>query len=125
MLGIVFYEVGKINTYKKIEINFDKNESGPSAGLITALAIYNSLVKEDITKGMKIVGTGTIEIDGSVGSIGGIEYKLEAAIKNNADIFLVPNGENYDKLMNFIKENNYNIKVYGVSSFEDALDLLK
>ena len=37
----------------------------------------NSLVEEDITHGLKIVGTGTIDYDGNVGSIGGVEYNIK------------------------------------------------
>ena len=61
------------------------------------LAIYNSLVDKDITKGKKVVGTGTIEEDGSVGSIGGVKYKLNGAVRQKADVFLVPAGENYEE----------------------------
>ena len=50
------------------------------------LAIYNSLVDKDITKGKKVVGTGTIEEDGSVGSIGGVKYKLNGAVRQKADV---------------------------------------
>ena len=31
----------------------------------------------------KIVGTGTIEEDGSVGEIGGVKYKLSGAVKKS------------------------------------------
>ena len=59
----------------------------------------NNLTEEDITKGKKIVGTGTIEEDGSVGSIGGVKYKLNGAVRQKADIFLVPAGENYEEAL--------------------------
>ena len=44
----------------------------------------------DITNGQKIVGTGTISLDGNVGAIGGIYQKVICADIMDADIFLVP-----------------------------------
>lgn len=54
---------------------------------MTTLEIYNSLTDDDLTKGYKIVGTGTIDMEGNVGMIGGVKYKLKGAIKKKADIF--------------------------------------
>ena len=51
------------------------NVGGPSAGLMMALNVYNNLIPEDITNSMIVAGTGTIEIDGSVGPVGGIKQK--------------------------------------------------
>ena len=54
-----------------------------------ALMIYNALTEQDLTNGKKIVGTGTIERDGSVGVIGGVKYKIMGAVcalyKNNTN----------------------------------------
>ena len=117
-----------INTYKlnpEIKIKTEENESGSSGGLITALSIYDNLVEEDLTKGLKIVGTGTIDIDGNIGSIGGIEYKLKSAIHNKADLFIVPNGENYEEAIKLKKEKKYDIEILGVSTFDETIDYLE
>ena len=124
IIGIVVSKIKEMDTIPKIEIDYKARESGPSGGLMLALSIYNSLVKEDITKGRVIVGTGCIDEDGSVGSIGGVEYKLKGAVKSGADIFLVPNGENYDEAIKLKKENNYKIKIKGISTFDEALEYL-
>lgn len=120
-LGILLVTLNNYETIPEIKVNIDKNESGSSGGLIMALAIYNNLIKEDITKGYTIVGTGTIDINGNVGSIGGVEYKLKSAVSSKADIFLVPNGENYETAMRIKKEKNYKINVVGINNFDDAL----
>ena len=123
-LGILIVSLNQYKTNPKIKINIDKNESGSSGGLITALTIYNNLIKDDITKGLTIVGTGTIDIYGNVGSIGGVNYKLKSAEASGADIFFVPNGENYKDAIKLKKEKKYKIKVIGVDTFEDALNYL-
>lgn len=123
-IGLIVSNIREYDTQPKVSVKTDKNESGSSGGLIVALSIYNSLIKEDITHGLTIVGTGTIDIEGNVGSIGGVEYKLKSAVKAKADLFLVPVGENYDSALRLKEENNYSIKIVGVSTFKEAIDYL-
>lgn len=99
------------------------SESGPSGGLMNALAIYNALVKEDITKGKKIIGTGTISQDGTVGDIGGVKYKLLGAVKKKADIFLVPE-KNYEEAIEVKNENDLDIRIISVRTFKEALEAI-
>jgi len=122
--GIYVIPKIKYEAIPKITYNFSDNESGPSGGLMLALTIYNKLTKEDITRGKKIVGTGTIDIDGNVGEISGIEYKLKGAVRQKADIFFVPMGNNYNDAMSLKEKNNYKITIIGVSTFNDALNYL-
>lgn len=124
IIGVVLSKTSDIKTTPNIKLNFKSSESGPSGGLILSLSIYNSLVEEDITNGLKIVGTGTINLDGTVGSIGGVEYKIKGAVKEKADVFLVPAGDNYDEAKKIIEENGYNLNLVPVNSFEDALEKL-
>ncbi len=73
------------------EVKFDtRNIIGPSAGGVFTLEIYNQLVKNDITHGKKIAGTGTINLEGELGEIDGIEQKILAAKKAKADLFILP-----------------------------------
>lgn len=125
LIGAMLSTDKELETSPNVEILSEKNESGPSGGLMLSLALYNSLTKEDITSGMKIVGTGTIDENGNVGSIGGVEFKLKGAVKEKADLFIVPNGENYEEAMKIKKENNYDIKIKGVSTFDEALTYLQ
>lgn len=124
-VGIVIYELVELETNPKIKIKTNSSESGPSGGLMTSLAIYNSLVSEDITKGNVIIGTGTIDSRGNVGSIGGVKYKLMGAVRGKAKIFIVPNGENYLEAIALKEKNNYDIKIVGVSTFDEALEFLR
>ena len=123
--GISIVNIYDYETNPKIELKFKQSESGPSGGLMLTLAIYNSLVDKDITRGKKVVGTGTIEEDGSVGSIGGVKYKLNGAVRQKADVFLVPAGENYEEALKEAKRKNYSIKIEAVSTFDEALKKLK
>lgn len=125
IIGISFETIYDYDTNRKLEFNFSNNESGPSGGLMLSLFIYDKLVSEDITKGLKISGTGTISEDGTVGEIGGVKYKLKGAVKAKSDVFLVPNGENYEEAIREQNKHNYKIKIIGVSTFKEALEKLK
>ena len=105
-------------------ITMKQSESGPSGGLMMSLAIYNSLVDEDITKGKTVVGTGTIDIDGNVGAIGGVKYKLIGAVKNKADVFLVPK-DNYEEAIEVKNEKGYDITILSVDTLSDAIESLE
>lgn len=124
-VGIAFFDLLDYEVDPSITLKFKESETGPSGGLTLSLAIYNKLVSEDITKGKKIVGTGTIDLDGTVGEIGGVKYKLLGAVKKKADIFIVPNGSNYEECIKLKKEKGYKIKIIGVDTFDDAVNKLK
>lgn len=125
LIGFSYNVDYDITTKPEITIKKDSRESGPSGGLMLTLEIYNSLVKEDITKGYKIAGTGTINLDGVVGPIGGIKYKLRGAVKNKAKIFFAPAGENYEEAIKEKEKNNYKIDIVSVETIDDALEYLK
>lgn len=125
VIGIMLTEQRELEVEPNIQFSFDAYESGPSGGLMMSLAIYDALIKEDMTKGYTIVGTGTMESDGTVGEIGGVEYKLKGAAKEKADIFLVPAGQNYQDAISLKEEKNYDIEIIPIQTFEEALEYLK
>ncbi len=125
MLGVVLQIVKSYETDPPVRIKFRSSESGPSGGLITTLEMYNQLTEEDITKGYKIAGTGTIELDGTIGQIGGVEHKILGAEDSNTDIFLVPSGDNYKEAKKYVKKENLKIKLIEVKNIEDAIEKLK
>ena len=96
------------------------NVGGPSAGLMMALNVYNNLIPEDITNSMIVAGTGTIEIDGSVGPVGGIKQKIIAAKRAGAELILVP-------IANFEEAKQYRTDktaIVAVDTFKEALTVI-
>ncbi len=124
-IGILVSETYDLKSDYNIELTFKGTESGSSGGLMMALTVYSYLNKIDLTDGKTIVGTGTIDEDGNVGEISGIKYKLIGAYKKGADIFLVPEGDNYEEAKKIKEENDYDITLVPVSTFEDALNYLE
>ena len=123
-VGLIFYTIYDFEVVPDIKFTFRDSESGSSAGLMTTLAIYDSLIEEDLTNGLKIAGTGTIEADGTVGEIGGVKYKLAGAEKDDADIFFTP-VENYEEAIEIKKKRNYKINIVKVTTLDDAIIYLK
>ena len=107
----------------ELELSFKDSEGGSSGGLMISLNIYNALTNGDITKGKKIAGTGTIDINGNVGAIDGVKYKIMGAYANHMEIVFVPL-ENYDEAIKVKEENNYDMEIISVKTFDDALNYL-
>ena len=93
--------------------------SGPSAGLAFTLTIVDFLTPGDITGGRRVAVTGTIEPDGHVGEIGGVEQKAIAARRAGAELMIVPEAE-----AALARKHAPSIKVVGVETLEDALRAL-
>lgn len=123
--GISILELYDYETSPEIELSFKNNESGSSGGLMLALSIYDKLISEDLTNGLKIVGTGTVDFDGNVGEIDGVEYKLMGAVKQKADLFIVPTGENYETCLKLKEERGYNIELIEAKTFDEIIEILR
>jgi PDZ domain-containing protein len=104
-----------------VDVTIDSGSvMGSSAGLAFALAILDRITPGMLTGGQRVAVTGTIELDSSVGPIGGVRQKTEAAVRAGASLMLVPEME-YDEA---VEAAGGRIDVHSVSTFEDALDAL-
>ncbi|MEM4788217.1 MAG: S16 family serine protease [Ignisphaera sp.] len=75
---------------------------GPSASGVTAVAFTLALLRLPLNG--SIVMTGMIMPDGSIGPVGGLKYKLEAALSRGAKVFLVPYGQTIDYTYSTVEE---------------------
>lgn len=94
---------------------------GPSAGLMFALGIYDKLTPGSLTGGAFVAGTGTIDDDGKVGPIGGIEMKTVGARGKGAEYFLTP----ADNCAAAAKDTPEGLTLVKVDTIDDALGALK
>jgi uncharacterized protein len=65
--------------------------SGPSAGAALTVAAIADIEDWQLIDG--VVMTGMINPDGSIGPVGGIPYKLDAAAQHGTSLFIVPEGQ--------------------------------
>jgi Lon-like protease len=94
---------------------------GPSAGLALTLTVLDLLTDGELTAGLDIVTTGTIDPLGNVGPIGGIEQKSHAVLRSGADLFIVPSND----LESALAVIGDRIDVVGVDTLDQALDALE
>lgn len=96
------------------------NVGGPSAGLMFALGIIDTLTPEELNGGEIVAGTGTIDAGGVIGPIGGIRQKMWGAVGAGADWFLAP-AENCDEVVGYIPDG---LRVFSVETLDDSLAVL-
>jgi PDZ domain-containing protein len=119
IIGIRVAQDARIRLPLKVDIDLG-NVGGPSAGLPFALQIYQEL-GNDVDGGNRVAATGEIELDGSVGSVGGIKQKTYGVRSSGADVFLVPAGENAATARRYAG----GLRIIPVESFEQALHALE
>lgn len=89
---------------------------GSSAGTMFALGIIDKLTEEDETGGQNIAGTGTMDLNGDVGAIGGIRQKMAGALRDGAEWFLAP-ADNCDEVAGNVPDG---LRVVRVSTLHEA-----
>jgi len=118
VIGIRIAQAAKIDLPLDVEIDLG-DVGGPSAGLPFALDILQSLGR-DVDRGYRVAATGEIELDGTVGAIGGVKQKVFGARAAGADVFLVPAGENASEARRYAG----NLRIIPVETFQQALQKL-
>ena len=116
-------------------------DGGSAGGAMTVLLISEI---SDKPINSKVLMTGTIEADGTIGKIGGVAEKADAAGKYGAKVFLVPQSQGItqvqscderkegvfiyrsctlqDKDLSTITENQFGMKVVEIDNIQDALN---
>jgi PDZ domain-containing protein len=103
---------------------------GPSAGLAFTLGVIDALGAHNLAGGHRVAVTGTIDLNGVVGPIGGIALKTVAVERAGADYFLVPKdtgvpGDEGQYSVAEAKARGHHLKVIAVGTLEDALNALR
>jgi PDZ domain-containing secreted protein/Zn-dependent protease/CBS domain-containing protein len=96
----------------------ERRIGGPSAGLAYALAISDMLEADDFARGVTVGATGTIDVEGRVGPVGGLQAKAQALEDAHADLFLVPEQEVGDLA-------GGEVDTRGVTDLGQAIDVLR
>ncbi len=91
---------------------------GDSAGAGMTLELMNQLTEEDLFHGNHITITGAVDLDGNIGNIGGVTYKVKAAYDSGIDIFFCPEA-NYAEAK--IAGDDLGIEIVQVKTINDVL----
>ncbi|MGO1487003.1 MAG: YlbL family protein [Arachnia sp.] len=104
----------------EVVYRIDSSVVGPSAGLVFSLAIYDKITEGNLLGDEVVAGTGTMNPEGNVGSIGGVRQKLAGAERDGATVFLLP-------LSNCSDVGNLatDMRLVPVSTLKDAISALQ
>ncbi|MFM8863164.1 MAG: PDZ domain-containing protein [Acidimicrobiia bacterium] len=103
-----------------VEVSIDSGSvGGPSAGLAFTLGILDVLTPGSITGGLSIATTGTMQLDGRVGPVGGVPQKVVAARRQGVQLMLVPASE-----LEEARAHAGGLRIEPVETLDDALAVL-
>lgn len=127
--GVYFDYFTEINSTEIDYTIIETDTGGPSGGLMQSLYIYYQLVDTNFEEDLKIAGTGTIDVNGEVGSIGGIKQKIITSALNKVDIYFVPylsddSSDNYIEALRVYNTLDTEMVLVGISTFSEAIDYL-
>ena len=115
VIGVIVSQAADIKLPVDVEID-TKGVGGPSAGLAFALDLMEELGR-DVDHGNRVAVTGALELDGTVGEIGGVKQKTIGVERAGINVFLVPAGDNAAEARRYAD----GIRIVPVTSFQQAL----
>lgn len=113
-----------------LDVSIDTDSiGGPSAGLAFTLTLIDELTEGDLMGGKRVAVTGTIDVDGKVGAIGGLNSKASAVLQVGVKYFLVPTSQDQqgpdDRIAAARKVVGDNVEIIPVATVEEALAALE
>ncbi|MFM7494721.1 MAG: S16 family serine protease [Acidimicrobiaceae bacterium] len=108
------------------EVDIDTDSiGGPSAGLSFTLALLDELTAGELTGGVKVAATGTIDGDESIGAIGALRQKTVAVKASGATVFLVPSAQTPEELSAARLVAGSKLRIVPVANLTEALKVLE
>ncbi|HUF97600.1 MAG TPA: S16 family serine protease [Ilumatobacter sp.] len=114
---------------RRVELPFELNINtgsigGPSAGLAFTLTLIDELTEGELTGGGDVAVTGTIELNGEVGAIGGLRQKASAVAQSGVKLFLVPTSQGEDDIAAARLAGGPDLEIVPVATLEEAIAAL-
>lgn len=120
-----FYPFDTRRVELPFELDIDTGSiGGPSAGLAFTLTLIDELTPGELTGGRRIAVTGTIELDGTVGAIGGLRQKASAVAQAGVDVFLVPAAQREEDVAAARLAAGDGLTIIQVATLEEAIEAL-
>ena len=124
IVGFFPFDTRRVSLPFELEIDTGRI-GGPSAGLAFSLVLIDELTPGSLTGGTPVAVTGTIELDGSVGAVGGLPQKAAAASRAGAQVFLVPAAQSEADIAAAQRAGGTDLEVIAVASLDEALAVLE
>lgn len=104
----------------EVTFRVDANIGGPSAGLVFAIAIYDTITEGSLLGDAVVAGTGGVDATGKAQSIGGVRSKIAAAEDAGATLFVLPRSNCQD-----VADLETSLDLLPVESLKDAIAALQ
>jgi PDZ domain-containing protein len=123
IVGIVPFDTRTVHLPFQVDIDTGQI-GGPSAGLAFTLTLIDELSKGSVTGGHDVAVTGTIDLDGSVGAIGGLVQKTSAVRQSGVDVFIVPKAQGEKEIERARQVAGSDLEIIPVGTLDEALAAL-
>jgi PDZ domain-containing protein len=121
-----FYPFDTATVDLPFELSIDTESiGGPSAGLAFTLTLIDELTEGELTGGGEIAVTGTIQLDGTVGPIGGLRQKASAVAQMGVDVFIVPAAQGEEDIAAARDAVGGEVEIIPVETLDEALAALE
>lgn len=124
IVGFVPFDTRRVELPFELDIDTGRI-GGPSAGLAFTLTLIDELSPGDLTGGVDIAVTGTINLDGTVGAIGGLRQKASAVAQVGVSVFLVPTAQGEADIEAARRAGGPDLRIIPVASLDEALAVLE
>jgi PDZ domain-containing protein len=124
IIGFVPFDTREVVLPFELDIDTGRI-GGPSAGLAFTLTLIDELTAGELTGGGDVAVTGTIELDGSVGAIGGLRQKASAVAQAGVRHFIVPEAQGEEDIAAAREAGGDELTIIPVATLQDALDALE
>jgi PDZ domain-containing protein len=124
IVGFLPFDTQRVELPFELDIDTGRI-GGPSAGLAFTLTLIDELTPGELTGGQNIAVTGTIQLDGSVGAIGGLRQKASAVSQAGVDVFIVPAAQGEADLERARRAGGEGLRIIPVATVDEALAALE
>ena len=124
IVGFVPFDTASVELPFELDIDTGRI-GGPSAGLAFTLTLIDELSEGNLAGGEDIAVTGTINLQGEVGAIGGLPQKVSAVRQVGVDHFLVPASQSEASMELAREVAGDDVELIPVATLDEALAALE
>ena len=122
IIGFIPFDTRRVELPFSVSIDTG-SVGGPSAGLAFTLTLIDALSEGSLTGGERVAVTGTIDLDGSVGAIGGLVQKASAVEHAGVRLFLVPASQRASDV-EAARRAAPTLEIVSVATLDEAISVL-
>lgn len=109
-----------------VGINIDTDQvGGPSAGAAFTVTLIDELTEGELLGGVSVAITGTMNIDGTVGAIGGLTSKASAVQQVGLKYFIVPTAQGEGNIADARRVVGDDVEIIPVADIDELLAALE